>query len=456
MTKVLCHGVFDILHAGHLNYFKAAKKYGDYLIVSITTDKYVNKGPNRPYFTASLRAEMVKALGIVDQVVISDHVSAVNVIEEIKPDFYVKGQDYVDFSKDLSGQILLEKDAVEKHGGKLVFTNEDTFSSSTIINKFFSPWTDEQKQTIDTVKRAGGMAAIEAALLQMSKLKILVIGEPIYDIYTYVEPDGLSSKYPAVSARRKETEDYLGGSWAIQNHLKEFVGLVDLISGGENYRGGYSTMPIKTRFIAKGTNQRVFELTDIDEKVWNHGDVIKDLLNKSQDCDIVIAADFGHGLFNGAVLKALSCVETCLTLNVQTNSSNYGYNLFTRHKAFDYLCIDTREIRLAHSQKNADPIELLKKVDCLNKSVTLGSNGSCLLVDNKEYRSPAFSDVVIDATGAGDAYFAITSCLLKTNCPIEIIPFLGNVFAGLKTKIIGNKRAVTKAELVKACRGILA
>ena len=47
---VLCHGVFDLYHAGHLNYFEEAKKHGDILIVSLTTDKYVKKAPNRPYF----------------------------------------------------------------------------------------------------------------------------------------------------------------------------------------------------------------------------------------------------------------------------------------------------------------------------------------------------------------------------------------------------------------------
>ena len=47
---VLCHGVFDLLHLGHIKHFKSAKKFGDYLIVSITANKYVNKGPGRPIF----------------------------------------------------------------------------------------------------------------------------------------------------------------------------------------------------------------------------------------------------------------------------------------------------------------------------------------------------------------------------------------------------------------------
>ena len=47
---VLCHGVFDLLHLGHIRHFEEAKKLGDYLIVSVTLNKFVEKGPGRPFF----------------------------------------------------------------------------------------------------------------------------------------------------------------------------------------------------------------------------------------------------------------------------------------------------------------------------------------------------------------------------------------------------------------------
>ena len=52
---VLCHGVFDLVHYGHLKYFESAKKFGKYLVVSLTTDKFIKKGPNRPIFNESIR-----------------------------------------------------------------------------------------------------------------------------------------------------------------------------------------------------------------------------------------------------------------------------------------------------------------------------------------------------------------------------------------------------------------
>jgi sugar/nucleoside kinase (ribokinase family) len=134
--------------------------------------------------------------------------------------------------------------------------------------------------------------------------------------------------------------------------------------------------------------------------------------------------------------------------------------VYTKHKRFDYLCLDTREARLALHDKTSDQITLAKKVreklsHKQSLGVTFGPDGSSLFDGYNHFQCPAFSDQIIDATGAGDAYFAITTCLLASGCKEELVPFIGNVFAGLKTKIIGNKSAVSKVALLKACAGIL-
>ena len=69
----LVHGVFDAIHIGHLWYFKNAKKFADKLIVSVTTDKYVNKGPGKPIFDINQRVELLKSINIIDEVVISNN-----------------------------------------------------------------------------------------------------------------------------------------------------------------------------------------------------------------------------------------------------------------------------------------------------------------------------------------------------------------------------------------------
>ena len=65
---VLCHGVFDLLHVGHIKHLKKAKEFGDKLVVTLTSDRYVNKGPGRPVFNQILRSESIAAIDSVDPV----------------------------------------------------------------------------------------------------------------------------------------------------------------------------------------------------------------------------------------------------------------------------------------------------------------------------------------------------------------------------------------------------
>ena len=91
---VHCHGVFDVLHIGHLKHFKSAKNYGDILIISVTPDKFVQKGFARPYFNSEQRMESLASIEVIDYVVLDSSANAVNIINKIKPNFYAKGQDY--------------------------------------------------------------------------------------------------------------------------------------------------------------------------------------------------------------------------------------------------------------------------------------------------------------------------------------------------------------------------
>src|SRR6266571_7995492 len=88
---VHCHGVFDLLHIGHIKHLEAARKRGDLLVVTLTPDRYVNKGPHRPAFPEQLRAEALASLACVDYVAINQWPTAVETIELLKPSLFVKG-----------------------------------------------------------------------------------------------------------------------------------------------------------------------------------------------------------------------------------------------------------------------------------------------------------------------------------------------------------------------------
>lgn len=483
---VHCHGVFDVLHAGHLAYFESAKKFGDILVVTITADQFVNKGPGRPYFNSRIRAGMLAALEVVDFVFVNNHPTATSCIEILKPHFYVKGPDYRDKSQDPTGAIYDEERAAEKNGGKLVFTSDDTYSSSFLINNFFPAWNDDQTAAIHRVKAAGGLAAIEGYLEKISKLNVSIVGEPIIDTYVFCRPEAISSKSPCLSAKYLFQEDYAGGSLAIANHLSDFVGGLNLVitHGGEPWFQKILQekldprikvveevlpavpSPRKTRYIADDKRQRLFELTDLQSDQWMHHSCdgfVSKIKQYTANSDLSIIADFGHGMFENGVLRTVQEIPGFVALNVQTNSSNIGFNPYTKHKKFSYLSIDLKEARIAFQDRYSAHLELFERVyeSCAPKgasaTMTLGPMGSVYRSpkSEKELVAPAFADSVVDAVGAGDAYFAISSLFVKVGAPEIFVPFVGNVFAGLKTKIIGNKSSVTKAQLIKAITAIL-
>jgi len=89
---VMANGVFDVFHIGHLLHLEAASKMGDRLVVAVTSDIFVNKGPGRPIFNQSQRGGILQALRCVDHVIIVDDV--LDAMKEIKPEIFVKHREY--------------------------------------------------------------------------------------------------------------------------------------------------------------------------------------------------------------------------------------------------------------------------------------------------------------------------------------------------------------------------
>ena len=158
---VLCHGVFDLLHLGHIKHFEEAGTFGDVLVVTITPDEYVNKGPNRPAFTTALRLEALAALESIDFVSANEWPIAVNTIKMIQPDIYCKGPDYKDHKDDVTGKIDDEEKAVKLIGGKIMYTEDITFSSSNLLNKFGDVYNKSQKSFIETKLKGGNFEEIK-------------------------------------------------------------------------------------------------------------------------------------------------------------------------------------------------------------------------------------------------------------------------------------------------------
>ena len=134
---VYCHGCFDLMHPGHIKYFQASKKMGDILVVTVTPDRFVDKGPGRPVFDENLRAESIAALECVDYVAINRWATAEETLRLLRPDYYVKGQEFEKL-KDKTGKIQKEVEVVNEINAEMKFTHEIVFSSTKLINEHFS------------------------------------------------------------------------------------------------------------------------------------------------------------------------------------------------------------------------------------------------------------------------------------------------------------------------------
>ncbi|MBI5065223.1 HAD-IIIA family hydrolase [Candidatus Woesearchaeota archaeon] len=132
-TVGLCHGGFDLLHPGHIKHFESAKSLCDLLFVSITSDRFVSsrKGSGRPVFTDKLRAYSVASLASVDYVAITDFAKGVEIIEKLKPSYYIKGPDFI--GKTTPG-IVSEREAIARVGGEIKYTNDPKLSTTEIID----------------------------------------------------------------------------------------------------------------------------------------------------------------------------------------------------------------------------------------------------------------------------------------------------------------------------------
>ncbi len=476
---VLCHGVFDILHLGHTKYLNFAKNFNNkknFLIVSVTADKYIDKGLGRPYFDEKIRMEMLSNLDVVDAVVLSNNFSAESIIKKIKPNYYFKGQDYKDNSKDKSGRIYKEKNEVEKYGGKIVYSNEITFSSSKILNASDMIFNENQKKIINKLKKRFNYNQIIKLLLKLNKLRITILGEIIFDEYCFGDIIGKSGKEPHLVLKEELTECYLGGSAAVARHLSSFVHKINLISflGNETkYINDlkrhlskkvslYTFKPyknfssiVKKRFIDQNSNYKLFGSYIIPNKNVKYSDkiILSRLKSLKKKTDILIITDYGHGLISKNISNQINKNFKFISLNAQLNAANTGTHSIRNYKGIDLIIINEAELR-NEERDDTTNIEQLAKIffkyrNCKNLVVTRGKEGAILIDKNKLIYCPAFAKKSIDKLGSGDAMLSVMSLCLNNNLDKELSLFLGSIAGAYSVETIGNKDAISFSKIDK-------
>ena len=489
---VLCHGVFDFPHLGHVNHFNAAKKFGDYLIVSVTEDKHVSKGLDRPIYKEDQRIKFLSAFSMIDFIYIDRNSNASEVISKLKPNIYAKGQDYNLSNsafklgvqqRDLTGNIFKEKTAVEKIGGKIIFTNEESFSSSKNIN--ITNMHHETIKILKKIKKKHPFNTIQKVIDNISKLKILVIGDAILDEYIYVSSLGKPSKESIIAVQYEDKETFLGGLFSAANNLSAFCSNVDFITVAGKEKENQSIFKNKvnkdinkgviirsknkttkkTRFVQRThyTLSKLFEIYEMDDRLISkeiENKIYKFLNNNLHKYDVVIVNDYGHGLFTKKIIDILCLKSNFLAVNAQINAGNKGYNLINKYKRASYYCLTLDEARMAISDKHANINDIPQRILNLTKgkfvTITLGSKGSISATKKKySFSMPAFTKTTVDTMGAGDAYFAMSAPVLYLTKSIELTSLIGNIAGAIHVGIAGLKYPLNRLKLLQYCNTLL-
>ena len=475
---VHCHGVFDLLHIGHLKHFKSAKKYGDILVISVTPDKFVQKGFERPYFNSEQRMESLASIEVVDFVILNNSTNAVDIIKKIKPNYYVKGPDYKNFKEDITGQIKNEELVVKKNGGKTVFTEDPIYSSSSILNQSGSTFNLFQKSFINKIKSEINLNNFNTHINKLQNLKVLVIGEAIIDQYVFCEALGKSGKEPHLVLKDVSEELYLGGVLSIARNISDFCNKITILSMlgqkkeyekyikknmAKNIQSKFlykskSPTIIKKRYIESISNNKVLGIYTVNDDLLNKNDETifkKMILKEIKKHDVVIVSDYGHGLITKKLAKLLCKKSKFLALNAQANASNIGYHSIQKYRSVDCVVMNETELRHELRDKNEKLKILVKKLTNMikikNLIVTRGSNGAILYNSfNKKYITcPAFASKVVDKVGAGDSMLSIMSILIKSKFKNIISLFLGSLAGALSVGEMSNKVPIKKTKLLK-------
>ena len=479
----LCHGVFDILHYGHIKHFEAAKKKCDYLFVSITSDQYINKGPGRPIHSNSERLSFLKSLKFIDHVFIAEGDSGVNSINLIKPDFYFKGFDYKDNFSDKTKKIFLEVNAVKKNNGKVIYTNEKQMSSSKIINQLGLNLNEEQTKFLNKVKKKDNLNSIIKALNKLKEDRILVIGDLIIDRYIYGEVLGKSGKEPHMVFCESKEDLYIGGSAIIANHLSDFIKSVDLISDlGKEIKikkllkdklkknikhisvlphENYNTC-IKTRFVDTISNYKLFGsyiISSLDNSKFYKNLNLK-LRKTMKTCNTVIIADYSNNFFNKNLINQIRKSKKFISAMVQKNSNNPSFFSLNHVTNFDLLCINEGELRSELKEKKTNIDILAKNFLLQNKLkflvITKGISGS-ILFDKKlnKYSCPSFNLKPIDKIGAGDSMLSILSVLLSNNFNPLTSLLIASLLSSIVVNNMGNSYSASRIDIERSLEFLL-
>ncbi len=461
---VMCHGNFDIVHPGHIRHLTYAKEKGKILVASITTDKFISKGKDRPYVPQELRAKNLAALEIVDFVIIDNEATPIKTIMTLKPDYFVKGFEY---SKDgIHPKTKEEMKAVASYGGELIFSPGDVVYSSTHLLTIHKPKISIDKLMAIMEIEKVTIEDILSTLHKFKNVKVHVVGDTIVDKYSYCSVLGPTTKTPTFSVKLETSKMFVGGAGVVAKHvkslgadvtfttvlgndpLKDFV-IDDLKKWDININAIVdNTRPttLKERFWADG--YKLLQVDTLDNSIVSEKilDEIGDHIS-GEKSDVVIFSDFRHGIFQKETIKLLSRKIHTGAIKVADSQVSNRWGNILEFKNFDIILPNEKEARFALGDQDTGIRPLGAKLYKDSKAryliLKLGEKGILVYRDVNEnardfFMIDSFVEDLVDATGAGDAMLAATSLAYKVSKNILTSSVLGSLGAAIACEKEGN------------------
>jgi rfaE bifunctional protein kinase chain/domain/rfaE bifunctional protein nucleotidyltransferase chain/domain len=475
---VHCHGCFDIVHPGHIQHLEYARSLGDELIVTVSADSQVNKGIDRPLIPDDLRAGSLAALECVDWVHVNPFPTAVELLDQLQPDIYVKGKEY---ERNFDPRFLAERDAVARHGGKVVFSSGDVVYSSTALIRTLESENFADEKVMRFRDRFGLTGSnLQRILQKFVGMRVAVVGDYILDRYHFCDATGIAGEGPMMALRHLQQEDFDGGAAIIARHAAGLGAQASLVTSlsddapshealmrlagagvtvhASNHR---RQMVTKNRYLVD--QSKLFKVDEgpvcpIDSQTEQR--VAETILAAAQEASVVIFADFGYGLITESlldrVMPQLRRSVPILTADVSGRQSS-----LLRFKEVDLLCPTEREVRETlhdfSSGLGAVVWNLLQATGASQAMITLGKQGLVTFANpNSEESSeqsparlvseylPALSNTVVDPLGCGDALLAAASMTLAAGGSLQAAAYLGALAAAVEIRELGNQPLSTE------------
>jgi len=218
---------------------------------------------------------------------------------------------------------------------------------------------------------------------------------------------------------------------------------------------------VKHRFVDSASDSKVFEYYDFSDKDLNllESNLVMGKGSDIGDFDLVLVADYGHGLFTSYIRDWLSEKARFLVINTQANAGNRGYNTISKYDKCDFFSLNSSELQLELRNRNPDYVrvvpQIINNLQALGCVLTLGGSGVMVFDDLGFTHAPALARLIVDKVGAGDALFSISSLLACIGASKELIALLGNIVAAFEVSQLGHNSSLSLVDLKDCALSVL-